>query len=512
LTGLRAFRGSSTPDIFAAILRGEPDWDALPAKVPDEVRGLLQGCLQKEAAERRQNFTEIRRELASAISALPAREHGHKRFTVLVGAAPVALVALLSLIRPTLLLGFEYRVYDTVVRLSPTSPPDSRVMIVDIDDRSLAAIGQWPWRRDVVGKLVARLRSLGADAIVLEFLFAEPDRFEGSVQADGSSSNVATPDTLFAQSLRGGRVVLGNFMSFEPNSASMDECVLHPMDVATHEIEKTHPQKAPFFAATGGVCSLPVLARAAGQSGFLNGTPDPDGILRRAPLLIAFRGRLYPSAALAAVSITKAVEAAELRDRHTSNVSLTLGDLVVPLDGKSNLLLRYRGPQRTFQFISAVDVMEDKTPPQSIQGRIVFVGMSAAGSRDIVATPLDTNFLGVEMQATVADNLLQQDFVYRPLRGPWFEVLAVVASGLILTLLIAYFGLFAGVLAALAALAVFWLGSVWSLSSAGMFLSPFYPSVGVALTLLSWILGKVSIERRRAELAIRNVESAVLDR
>jgi adenylate cyclase len=156
--------------------------------------------------------------------------------------------------------------------------------------------------------------------------------------------------------------------------------------------------------------------------------------------------------------------------------------------------------------------MEDKTPPQSIQGRIVFVGMSAAGSRDIVATPLDTNFLGVEMQATVADNLLQQDFVYRPLRGPWFEVLAVVASGLILTLLIAYFGLFAGVLAALAALAVFWLGSVWSLSSAGMFLSPFYPSVGVALTLLSWILGKVSIERRRAELAIRNVESAVLDR
>ena len=125
-----------------------------------------------------------------------------------------------------------------------------------------------------------------------------------------------------------------------------------------------------------------------------------------------------------------------------------------------------------------------------------------------------SSFARREPDAVVDDAraLLQQDFVYRPPYRNWLEALAVVASGLTVTLLVAYIGLSAGVLAGLAVLVAVWVGSVWLLSASGMFLSPFYPSVGVALTVLSLIIARVSFERRRAEIAMRNVESAVLDR
>jgi adenylate cyclase len=101
----------------------------------------------------------------------------------------------------------------------------------------------------------------------------------------------------------------------------------------------------------------------------------------------------------------------------------------VPLDGKSNLLLRYRGPRRTLRYISAADVIAGQVPVTSIADRIVFVGTTALGHAQRMATPLDTSFGGIEVQATVADNLLQQDFVYRPVKGAMFESLAVVGLG-----------------------------------------------------------------------------------
>ena len=89
----------------------------------------------------------------------------------------------------------------------------------------------------------------------------------------------------------------------------------------------------------------------------------------------------------------------------------------MPLDGKSNLLLRYRGAKRTFPYVSAADVLSGKTPAGAFADKIVFVGTTALGTREVVATPLDTLFAGVEVQATVADNLLQQDFIRRPEYG-----------------------------------------------------------------------------------------------
>src|SRR5689334_393695 len=101
-----------------------------------------------------------------------------RRLVLLCGVAPVLATALLAVYRPAFLPRLDDAVYDAVMRSAPTDPPGNHVVIVDIDERSLSTIGQWPWRRDVIGELIARLRDMGASTIALDIIFAEADRFE----------------------------------------------------------------------------------------------------------------------------------------------------------------------------------------------------------------------------------------------------------------------------------------------------------------------------------------------
>ncbi len=132
-----------------------------------------------------------------------------RRVVVLSGVVPALAAAVLSLYRPPFLTDLEYSVYDVLVRSVPARPPDDRVVIVDVDERSLASIGQWPWRRDIVGELVESLREAGASTIALDIVFAEPDRYEGAA---------VTPDVSLADALRPGRVVLGYALTFDRGS------------------------------------------------------------------------------------------------------------------------------------------------------------------------------------------------------------------------------------------------------------------------------------------------------
>src|SRR5262245_42355140 len=340
LTGRRAFLGSTISEIFAEILRGEPDWRALPADVPGSVRALLRRCLEKDASRRWQGFDSVRRELARTISATAGREHMRPQITLLFGAVPVALAALLAIGRPSLLRSLEYSVYDTILRWSTTRPPNPRIVIVDIDERSLTTIGQWPWRRDVIGRMIARLREMGAATVALDMMFAEPDR--------------AATEAAFADDIRHGRVVLGYALTFDAGGSRSNGCVLHPIGLAIAQRSDEH-EAVPFFHASSAICSLPMLAQAAGASGFLNATPDADGILRRVPLLLEFDGRVYPGLGLASVINATGNAGIALRVANVNATTLSFGDRVPQLDGKSNLLIGYGGRRRKVQYVCAAE-------------------------------------------------------------------------------------------------------------------------------------------------------------
>jgi adenylate cyclase len=180
----------------------------------------------------------------------------------------------------------------------------------------------------------------------------------------------------------------------------------------------------------------------------------------------------------------------------------------VPLDGRGNLLVRYRGPKRTFPYVSAADVLAGTHPPAVFRNAIVFVGTTALGTREVVSTPLDTRFAGVEVQATVADNLLRRDFLRRPENALTLEVVTVLALGIAITLLVGRVGLKLGAVAGAIFLAAAWLAARWQLSRRGEYLSPLFPMVGMVASLAAATIARLTYERNRADVAGRERETA----
>jgi signal transduction histidine kinase/CheY-like chemotaxis protein len=411
---------------------------------------------------------------------------------------PAILCAAGAVAPPALLVRLSDGAADLLRRSVPLSAPDPRIVVVDVDERSLSALGQWPWRRDRLGALVERLRALGARAIALDFVFSEPDR---AGAPDGDT------DRAFADALRRGRVVLGYALTFGEPSGAEDRCALQPLPVTVVEPKGTD-EAWPMFQATGALCSLPAFTAAAGASGFLNATPDSDGILRRVPLVIQMRGRVYPSLGLSAALTMLDAPVGELRAVNANAASLTIGDRSVALDGRGNLLLRFRGGRRTFPFVSAADVMDGRAPDGAFRDRLGFVGATALGTQELVATPHDPRFIGVEVPATVADNLLQADSLRRPAEAPLIESTTTLAAAAFVAFVAARLGAAAGVLAGLACLAGFW-GAAWLLLDRwGMVLSPILPSASVVLAGAGVTLAATA---RTARAAVVDLQRARAD-
>jgi CHASE2 domain-containing sensor protein len=433
-----------------------------------------------------------------------ARPRASRRRLILYsGIIPVLIVAILALLRPAALARLDDATYDVIVRMTETKLPDPSIVIVDVDERSLESVGQWPWRRDVVGQLVMRLRDAGATVVGIDIVFAEPDRYVTT----GAGPEGETPDEAFARALRSSPAILGYGLQFEAPAAPKRPCVLHPASLAIVQPPDA-PGTAPMFEATTAVCNLPILAEAAGRTGFMNAAPDRDGILRRVPLLAEFDGRVYPSLALAAVSAAHPTGGMVLRVSNANASVLSIGDRQVPLDGRSNLLLGFRGKKRTFPYLSAADVLAGKLAADAVRGKIVFVGTTALGTREVVATPLDTQFVGVEVQATTADNLLQQDFVHRTPIGPLLDAIAAIVIGIALSATVTSAGLVAGLAGGAVGIAGLWWGSASLLASSRVFISPQFSTMAILLCLAAMTLAKFTVERGRADSESREKTAA----
>jgi len=436
------------------------------------------------------------------------KKHGpvRRRLILFSALVPVLAVASLAVLRPEAFDRLDHTVYDAMLRAAGTSPPSDRITIVDIDERSLSTVGQWPWRRDLVATLIERLRAGGAAVVALDMMFAEPDRYAPS-RSDSDPTAPTETDIILARTLKGGGVILGYALTFEADPNRPSPCILDPIGIALIE-PPVDTGGTPFFTATDAVCNLPVLAEAARASGFMNAAPDVDGILRRVPLVAKLGGRMYPSLAFAAVSKVTGVRNVTLHVSTVNDSFLAMDDVNVPLDARSSMLLRYRGEKRTFRYVSAADVMNGRTPSEALRDKIVFVGTNALGTREVVATPLDTLFGGVEVQATVADNLLQGDFISRSAATRLGEVAAVLIVGVAVAILFASTGVVAGLLGGAVGATGLWVAGVWLLGSAGVFISPLFAIVAIAAELSVMTLANFRFERKRADRAGRERTAA----
>ena len=419
-------------------------------------------------------------------------------------------------VAPNLLDRLSLIAFDLYQRALPRAPGSSPVRIVDIDDASLATIGQWPWPRTIVAQLVDRLAAAGAAVVAFDIDFAEPDRTSpkmllpllarngvDTADAEKLLSALPDPDQVLAAAMRKVPVALGFIL--------------------TDRGEARAPAQKAGFAFAGDdplghvdnftrvVPNLPVFEAAAAGDGFLNQLPEWDHVVRRLPLILKLNGKPYPSLAAEALRLAfgastyigRAAGANGERNfgQDTGLTAIRIGPLTVPTDAAGRVWLHYarHRPDRT---VSAADVLAGKFAPGLFEGDIVLVGTSAAGVvNDQRATPLSPAVPGVEIHAQLIDDILQGDFLTRPDWAVGAEILfALLVGGGLIVVLPRIGALPSAVLGGAAVAAA--LGGSWAaFKYAHLLLDPVYPWAVITLVyLVASLLGYLRTEARQREI------------
>jgi adenylate cyclase len=435
------------------------------------------------------------------------------------------LLFILNLVKPTLSDFLHYRFYDLLLSAN-RGEPSSIPIIVDIDETSLKKYGQWPWPRYRIATLLDKLRNLGALSIGLDILFAEQDRASiHSIRKELSRDfgvkldfrevpqGLRDNDQRLAKVLSRGSIVLGYQFLFDEGSDSEDY-LLHPIHVNQLGHGKAERDSPLFIQARGVSCNLKMFSEAAAGSGFFNISPETDGILRRVPLIMEHKGKFYPSLALGTLMKALGVNDILLKTDRKGVDLLYLNQTAIPLTSKGGLLIRFRGKGRTFGYVSAADILSDRIPEGKIRGKIVFVGTSASGLKELRSTPFDPVFPGVEVHATVVDNILNRDFISRPQWAAGLESLGVLGLGLISALILAWTGAgWSSLLLGVAGVGA-WQASVWTFRNEGIFISPVLPLIVLAcnfsiLTFIRFWQEEQRVKERTRELAM--VQEATIE-
>ncbi|GAB7127015.1 adenylate/guanylate cyclase domain-containing protein [Silvimonas sp. JCM 19000] len=346
--------------------------------------------------------------------------------------------------------------YDTRIRLGATSEPDSRVAIIDIDEKSLAALGHWPWRRDMVARLLDqsfnryKVRALGFDVV-----FAEEDNSGGlpALQRLANRELKDVPefkDTLsriapqldgdgrLARALKNRPVALGFYYSNGDdavNAGALPPPAL-PAD-ALAPVQGLLLQGAHY----GG--NLAELQQAAAGGGHFVPQVDADGVIRRVPLLVQINNQFYPSLALQLVRLAQGNPALEPVIEAGGGVpqleALRLGNTRLAVDAHGQATVPYRGPAHSYTYVSAVDVVRGRVPRELLANRIVVVGATAPGLNDLRVTPVGETYPGVEVHANMISALLDGDLPQRPGYLLGGELLLLIVLTPLLTWLLATF-------------------------------------------------------------------------
>lgn len=436
---------------------------------------------------------------------------------IAIGLFLTICIALLLIFQPRFLQQAELGLYDTMLA-DRASPPKTDVpVMVGIDDESLEAYGQWPWPRYRLARMVQRLRELGADVIALDFLMPEPDRTSpGVIMAERTRDLDATPEPgqyvqrdsntqLLADALVEGNTILGYYFEFSDSGrGGPQELPLLPGGMV---VANATANDAVWPRPTRMLRSLPSLTAAASAEGFTNSQHDLDGVLRRAPLLLKYNGKYFPSLALGSILLASPDRSLRFIDDGNETV-LGWGKHRIPVDRYGNLMIDFRKGKKAFSYISAKEVLSGAQTAGSLKGKIVVVGAWARGLGDIHQVSGGKALNGLEVHATIIDNILSGTYISRPDWAQGAELFTILLLGVLNTWLLSRSGFVISLLTVAASAGGCYLGGRELLLSAGMFVSPLLPMVTPIIIITFLSLLKYGIEARKVLQRNRDLMAA----
>jgi adenylate cyclase len=420
-------------------------------------------------------------------------------------------------------------VFDSYQRFHPRPYADAGVTIVDIDEESLAKIGQWPWPRSKLAELVTRLGQQGAAAVALDIILAEPDRtgpknlvklWPDNPDLDAVKQTILKlpdPDMALAQVLASGPTVVGVALVNQPVPGS--DATPLPRKAGIVNAGDDPRSFLPSFAEA--VRPLPLFEQAATGYGAVNVAPDADGTIRRLPLLSTMGDLIIPSFAAETLRVALNGSTYEIKASGGSGVIQFLeqglstirmvgknGRVIIPTEKNGSIVLYDTGTQPA-RFVPAWQVFEERTDPNRIAGHIVLVGSTSEGLKDLKATPLASTMSGVEVTGQILEQMITGTYLQRPFWAWQVELGFLLFFGSALILVARRFSAIGGALigffGSAAAIAASW----FAFTRYGWLVDPIFPvAVAMLLYMTTTFLGYLRTEGEKR--FIRDVFSQMM--
>jgi adenylate cyclase len=443
-----------------------------------------------------------------------ARKFGYAR---LVCLALLIGLAALRIVDPAPIEELRVRTFDTFQHINPRVKTARPVTIIDIDEKSLAKLGQFPWPRTRFADLITNLTRLGAVVIAFDIVFPEPDRLNPDAAADTFRNldeqtreklrALPSNDQILADAMRKSRVVLGE--SGLPYIISEFDKSLPLTGLAMLGEE---PQRF-MFDFPGLLRNVQVLEAAAGGRGLFTIRPERDGIIRRVPMIMLAQGATMPSLSFEMLRVATGADTILIKSDDRAGIkSIAVKGFEVPTDRNGQLWVHFARNDPSI-YVSAIDVLEGRVAPEMIARKLVLIGTSAVGLSDIKTTPVSPAMPGVEIHAQVLEAALTKSLLAQPLYGPTLEFGAALVLGL---LVIAFAPLFGPVtLVAVGALfATLLIGTSWYFYTQHRLLVDFtYPllsTTAIYLTLIFSSFVREQAQRRQIRSAFGQYLSPAL--
>ena len=445
------------------------------------------------------------------MSARPAREpaRGAAGAIRLLGAVLLVVLALALFRQGTWIERVQESWFDALQRLHPRKVGNWPVTVVEIDQKSLAALGQWPWPRTQLARL---LRAIGREApavIGVNILMPEadalsPGRLLGHALIDDPTVSAAlqslpSNDAVLAQAIEDGGAVL--VVAGTPEATGM---TLRAAPVTVRASEAT-PAPTPELARyAGALVSIDELNRRAAGWGLISVDPA-GGVVRRIPMVASIDGTMVPTLAVEMLRVAIGAAATRLTTSGRAVTMLSVGDLDVPTESDGHLRVYFsaHAPER---FASALDVLEGRVDPALLHRQLVLIGITGIGLHEYLETPLGQRMSGSEIQAQLLENLVDGTWLRRSGGAPLAEAMALLLLGSLLVWITPKGRPLAaaGVLAA--AVALLLLGAVLAFRGQRLLFDAASPAFGLVLlfgVLLSLTLAEATRQRRQLERVVQ---------
>jgi adenylate cyclase len=406
------------------------------------------------------------------------------------------------------------KVYDLLLPLRAQVKPSDVPVIIDIDEESLKTYGQWPWSRYLVSDLIKSLKYYNIAVIGTDVMFAEYDKSSpkqvasnlardknAHIDFTGLPTDMFDYDKLFASAVGGAPVVLGAYARFE---GDLPDNKLPPsVNIIEVSNSDTDWKKYLQFAPNA---TLPLAELSANAPvGLINVFKDDDGIVRQIPLLMRIKDRVYPSLALRTLMLAMGEKNLIVNISQDGLESVKIGDFVTPTTREGTMMVPFVGKHKTYSYYSAKDILQRKIPVEKLDGKIAFLGTSAVGLLDIISTPLDPFFPGVEVHAAAIDTIIAGNAITIP---PWIPGIQIILIFFVCAISTIIFGrLKSWVYLPTAAMLI---GGAILLSrylfANGMFLSPLYAIISIVILGIYFIFLRFWNEEKQKSI-IKNAFS-----